>query len=213
MTLLGIISIIVSVSFSMWFNEQQESYQTEKEMEAIMREPMKSSRPMVNEQTMEEPATRELVIQVLQRMGCQYEDKENDSIYFEYQGVEFIVETANDCLFINLIWPWCYSFSIFDIDEFARVRKVINEINDRGTCTLYYIQYPESDEVAVHIRKNLIFVPQIPQIEEYLQATLRGYFVVARALGVEMEKVKVQECVEPLIDRFNLELVDEERVF
>jgi hypothetical protein len=213
MTLLGIISIIVSVSFSMWFNEQQESYQTEKEMEAIMREPMKSSRPMVNEQTMEEPATRELVIQVLQRMGCQYEDKENDSIYFEYQGVEFIVETANDCLFINLIWPWCYSFSIFDIDEFARVRKVINEINDRGTCTLYYIQYPESDEIAVHIRKNLIFVPQIPQIEEYLQATLRGFFKVARALGVEMEIVKMQECVEPLIDRFNLELVDEERVF
>ncbi len=193
MTLMGIISIIIAVSFAIWYNEQQESSQAEKEMEAIMREPMESSHPMVIEQTMEEPATRELVKQVLQRMGCQYQDKENDSIYFEYQGLTFIVEAVDECLFINLIWPWCYSFSIFDIDEFARVRKVINEINVRKTCTLFYIQYPESDEVAVHIRKNLIFVPQIPQIEEYLQSTLRGFFEVARALEVEMEKVKMQE--------------------
>ena len=193
MTLLGVISIIVVVSFAMWFNEWIESRQTEKEIEAIMREPMKSNHPTANEQIMGKPATRELVKQVLQRMGCQYEDKEDEPINFEYQGITFIVEAVNDCLFINLIWPWCYRFSIFDIDEFARVRKVINEINVRGTCTLFYIQYPESDEVAVHIRKNLLFVPQIPQIEEYLQVTLKGFFEVARALDVEKEKVKMQE--------------------
>ena len=194
MTLLGVISIIVVVSFAMWFNEWIESRQTEKEIEAIMREPMKSNHSTANEQIMGKPATRELVKQVLQRMGCQYEDKRGEPIHFEYQGITFIVEAVNDCLFINLIWPWCYRFSIFDIDEFARVRKVINEINVRGTCTLFYIQYPESDEVAVHIRKNLLFVPQIPQIEGYLQVTLKGFFEVARALDVEKEKVKMQEC-------------------
>ena len=211
MTYVSVILIWVIAAVSFYYNRREE--QADREMDAIMRGLTKAKLPVTERPTFQNTATRELVKQVLQRMGCHYEDKENDSIYFEYQGVTFIVEAVNECLFINLIWPWCYSFSIFDIDEFARVRKVINEINDRGTCTLYYIQYPESDEVAVHIRKNLIFVPQIPQIEEYLQATLRGFFKVARALGVEMEKVKVQECVEPLIDRFKLELVDEERVF
>lgn len=45
MTLLGVISIIVVVSFAMWFNEWIESRQTEKKIEAIMREPMKSNHP------------------------------------------------------------------------------------------------------------------------------------------------------------------------
>ena len=142
----------------------------------------------------QETETRKLVYRLLSKLGCDPKYTEEDRIQFEYQGVFFLMDAVDDCKFVNIIWPWCHSFSKFDIDEFARVRKVINEINVRGTCTLFYIQYPESDEVAVHIRKNLLFVPQIPQIEGYLQVTLKGFFEVARALDVEKEKVKMQEC-------------------
>ena len=103
------------------------------------------------------------------------------------------METANDCMFVNLIWPWCHSFSKFDIDEFARVRQVVNDINARGTATVIY-GITDSDDVAIHIKKNFLFVPQIPNLEEYLRLMLDSFFRTARTLDLEIEKCRLQEC-------------------
>ena len=103
------------------------------------------------------------------------------------------METADDCDFVNLIWPWCYSFSKFDIDEFARVRQVVNDINARGTASVFY-GITDSDDVAVHIKKNFLFVPQIPNLEEYLRLMLDSFFRTARTLDLEIEKCRLQEC-------------------
>lgn len=104
------------------------------------------------------------------------------------------MEAVDECLFVNLIWPWCHSFSIYDIDEFARVRKVVNEINMNSSCTVFYIPNPESDEVAVHIKKHLLLTPQIPNIEEYMKVMFRSFFVAQRELVTEIEKYRLQEC-------------------
>ena len=140
------------------------------------------------------PETRSLVYTTLRQMNCQPEDTDEGRIMFEYQGVKFLMEAEDDCLFVNLIWPWCHSFNIYDVDEFARVRKVVNEINIRSTSTIFYIPNPESDEVAVHIRKNFIFIPQITQLSEYLQGILRSFFIAVRELNTEIERVRILEC-------------------
>ena len=103
------------------------------------------------------------------------------------------METANDCMFVNLIWPWCHSFSKFDIDEFARVRQVVNDINMRGLVSVFY-SITDSDDVAIHIKKNFLFVPQIPNLEEYLRLMLDSFFRTARTLDLEIEKCRLQEC-------------------
>lgn len=105
----------------------------------------------------------------IENIGSEPKYTEEGYIQFEYQGVIFLMETANDCMFVNLIWPWCYSFSKFDIDEFARVRQVVNDINMRGLVSVFY-SITDSDDVAIHIKKNFLFVPQIPNLEEYLKA-------------------------------------------
>ena len=193
MTFLAIVGGIALLSAFYWYSEWSEERETEKEIEAIMQKP-KQNIPKVNEQPMEKPATRDLVKQVLRKMGCRVEDTDEQTITFEYQAVTFVMEVVNDCLFVNLIWPWCHSCNIFDIDEFARVRKVINEINSRSSCTIFYIKCSESDDVAVHIRKNFIFVPQIQHLEEYLQSILSSFFAAARELNLQIEKVRMQEC-------------------
>jgi hypothetical protein len=91
------------------------------------------------------------------------------------------------------IWPWCHSFSKFDIDEFARVRQVVNEINLQDTVSVVYT-ISDSDDVAIHIRKNFLFISQIPQIEEYLKLILNGFFRTAHTLELEIEKCRLQEC-------------------
>ena len=105
------------------------------------------------------------------------------------------MEAVNDCLFVNLIWPWCHSFSKFDIDEFARVRQVVNEVNLRESVSVVYT-ITDSDDVALHIKKHFLLVPQIPEVEEYLKLILKSFFLVARTLNLEIEKYRMQECAQ-----------------
>ena len=148
----------------------------------------------VKNKTMEETlSTRQLALKTIENIGSEPKYTEEGRIQFEYQGVIFLMEAANDCAFVNLIWPWCHSFSKFDIDEFARVRQVVNDINLQDTVSVVYT-IADSDDVALHIRKNFLFIPQIPHIEDYLKLMLNDFFRTARTLELEIEKCRVQEC-------------------
>jgi len=148
----------------------------------------------VKEAAMEETInTSLLVLNTIENIGSKPEYTEEGRIRFEYQGIVFLMEAVNDCMFVNLIWPWCHSFSKFDIGEFARVRQVVNEINIEGTVSVIYT-ITDSDDVAVHIKKHFLFIAQIPQIEEYLRLILKSFFETARFLELEIEKYRMQEC-------------------
>lgn len=148
----------------------------------------------VNVTNMEETiSTRQLALNIIENIGSSPQYTEEGRIQFEYQGIVFLMEAANDCLFVNLIWPWCHSFSKFDIDEFARVRQVVNEVNLRESVSVIYT-ITDSDDVALHIKKHFLLVPQIPEVEEYLKLILTSFFRVARILDLEIEKYRMQEC-------------------
>ncbi len=156
---------------------------------------LKENENMEEKKTQEAPpATKSLVLQVLKKMGCQTEITEEGRIKYDYQGITFLIEAADDCLFVNLIFPWCYSFSRFDIDEFARVRRVVNNINSHSNCTIFYTTNAETDEIAIHVRKHFIFVPQIQDLEGYLAVTMGSFFNTVRELNLEIEKVRMKEC-------------------
>ena len=138
-------------------------------------------------------STRQLALRTIENIGSEPKYDEAGRIQFEYQGVVFVMEADNECLFVNLIWPWCHSFSKFDIDEFARVRQVVNEINLRDTLSVVYT-ISDSDDVALHIKKHFLLVPQIPEVEEYLRMILNSFFRVVRTLELEIEKCRMQEC-------------------
>ena len=138
-------------------------------------------------------STRQLALKTIEDIGSTPQYTEEGRIQFEYQGVVFLMEAVNDCMFVNLIWPWCHSFSKFDIDEFSRVRQVINDINMRGTASVFY-SITDSDDVAVHIKKHFLLVSQIPDVDDYLKLMLDGFFRTARTLDVEIEKCRLQEC-------------------
>ena len=138
-------------------------------------------------------STRQLALNAIEKIGCEPQYTEEGRIQFEYQGVIFLMEAVNDCAFVNLIWPWCHSFSKFDIDEFARVRQVVNDINARGTASVFY-GITDSDDVAVHIKKHFLLVSQIPDLVDYLKLMLDSFFRTARTLELEIEKCRMQEC-------------------
>lgn len=140
-------------------------------------------------------STKQLALRIIENIGSKPQFTEEGRIQFEYQGITFLMEATDDCKFVNLIWPWCHSFSKFDIDEFARVRQVVNEINMYESLTVFYT-FADSDEVALHIKKHFLLVPQVSEVEEYLRVILNGFFRTARTLNLEIEKCRMNECKE-----------------
>lgn len=185
--IIWILAIVVIYNLWRYYHQEDdhtEIYQTTNQVDSNEK----------RENNMEETiSTRQLALKTIENIGSEPQYTEEGRIQFEYQGVIFLMEAADDCLFVNLIWPWCHSFSKFDIDELSRVRQVINEINIRSTLSVIYT-FSDSDEVAVHIKRNFLFVPQIPDLEDYLKVTLDSFFRTARTLDLEIEKSRMQEC-------------------
>ncbi|MBQ9636331.1 MAG: hypothetical protein IJV36_00350 [Prevotella sp.] len=140
------------------------------------------------------PETRSLAYKVLREIGCQPEETEEERIWFDYQSATFLMEAEDECLFVNLILPGVHRFSVFDIDEHSRVRKIINEMNWKSPFQVFYLQNEKADEVVVHIKKNFILAPQIPQLNNYLKCILRDFFVTRDKMVLEIEKKRLQEC-------------------
>ena len=185
--IIGILAIVVIYNLYRYYNED-DSY----EYSPVVADT--SDNHQITEANMEETiSTRQLALKTIENIGSTPQYTEEGRIQFEYQGVIFLMEAANDCMFVNLIWPWCHSFSKFDIDEFSRVRQVINDINMRGTASVFY-SITDSDDVAVHIKKHFLLVSQIPGLEDYLKLMLDSFFRTARTLDVEIEKFRLQEC-------------------
>lgn len=184
--IIGILAFVVIYNIWRYYHEDDSCEYCPVETET-------SSINQVSEKVMEEKiSTRQLALKAIENIGSEPQYNEEGRIQFEYQGVIFLIEAANDCDFVNLIWPWCHSFNKFDIDEFARVRQVINDINAYGVVSVFYGD-SDSDDVAVHVKKNFLFIQQIPNIEGYLRLMLDGFFKTVRKLDLEIEKMKMQE--------------------
>ena len=185
--IIGILAFVVIYNIWRYYHEDDncDYYPVETETSSINQ---------ITDKVMEEKiSTRQLVLKAIENIGSEPKYDEDGRIQFEYQGITFLLEAANDSDFVNLIWPWCYSFSKFDIDEFARVRQVANDINAYGVVSVFY-GVTDSDEVGVHIKKHFLLVPQIPNMEDYMKLMLDSFFRTARTLDLEIEKLKMQEC-------------------
>ena len=185
--ILGILAFVVIYNIWRYYHEDDDY-----DYSPVVTETLENNQ--VTDTVMEETiSTRQLALNTIEMIGCEPRYTEKGRIQFEYQGVIFLMEAVNDCMFVNLIWPWCHSFSKFDIDEFARVRQVVNDINARGTASVFY-GITDSDDVAVHIKKHFLLVSQIPDLAGYLKLMLDSFFRTARTLDLEIEKYRMQEC-------------------
>lgn len=185
--ILGILAFVVIYNLYRYYREDNDNDYSPAE------ESITDNVQTVKTNMEESISTRQLALNTIEKIGSEPQYTDEGRIQFEYQGVIFLMEAVNDCMFVNLIWPWCHSFSKFDIDEFARVRQVVNDINARGTASVFY-GITDSDDIAVHIKKHFLLVSQIPDLEDYLKLMLDSFFRTARTLELEIEKCRMQEC-------------------
>lgn len=151
------------------------------------------------EQTMmenKEKGARDLLLETLTKIGCQYQvaEEENDNrIYFAYQGEHFFVEATNEAGYIHIYDTHWGHVELYDIDEFARLKKAINESNLNNSVITIYTIDEAGNNVDVHCKSTILFIPQIPHIEAYLKTELDAFFRAHHSVGYEMTRLRENE--------------------
>ena len=159
-------------------------------------EELKSESNNMEYQKMEEKkGTRDLFLETLTKIGCQYEisEGEDGDIHFGYQGEYFVVRASNNNRFIHIYDTHWGHVELYDIDEFARLKKAINESNLRNSVTTVYTIDEAGSNVDVHCKSVILFTQEIPEIVDYLRLELSEYFRVHETINMEMAKQREME--------------------
>lgn len=197
-----LIILIAVVLFCYFLYNKDKKNKEEQEMDRIAKVPNMSVNVEVlplNNNKMEEKqniSTRDLCVEILRKLNCKVQfDEENEyTMYFTYQGENFRIDTWKECLMIG-IWDVGWgTVDLDDLDDVSRVRKAINNINVRQNLTLMYSVDEKGQKFAVHTKRQCLLIPQIPQIENYMAAMLTDFFDVQRSFKEEYDRLRLEEA-------------------
>ena len=198
---LAVVACAIIVKLSNWWDNRKE----EKERQRIITMNQDAAARQIMNDTFERSTnvmeqtkgTRDLFLETLSKIGCQYElgegEEDDDKIYFAYQGENFTASASNDGWYVHLWDTHWGHVELYDIDEFARLKKAINLSNlNCATTTVYTIDEAGSN-IDVHCKAVIPFISQIPEIENYLRGELNDFFRAHQYVGNEMAKQRETE--------------------
>jgi hypothetical protein len=153
------------------------------------------SNHMENNNLEERKGTRDLFLETLTKIGCQYEigEGEDGDINFGYQGEYFVVRANNSNRYIQIYDTHWGHVELYNIDEFARLKKAINESNLRNSVTSVYTIDEAGNNVDVHCKSVILFTQEIPDIVDYLRMELSEYFRAHETINMEMARQREME--------------------
>lgn len=202
---------VVGICANKYMNKRSETEVKNKESEQVLDDNIAVVNSVTSDQTkvelksesnnkednvMEETkGTRDLFLETLTKIGCQYEtgDGEDDDINFGYQGEYFVVRASNNNRFIHIYDTHWGHVELYNIDEFSRLKKAINESNIKNSVTAVYTIDEAGSNVHVHCKSVILFTPEIPDIADYLRLELSEYFRVHETVNMEMAKQRDAE--------------------
>lgn len=183
---------VCGMLITMW-NDRQENKRMKEDLE--LRQALAIQQVVPGQPQPLQHKTRELFIDTLTKIGCQYQLGEGDDtrIFFAYQGENFFCDTTNDIMYVHLWDTYWGHVELYDIDEVSRLRKAINTSNINTTVsTVYTIDEAESN-IVVHCKATIPFVSTMPHLEEYLKVELNDFFRAHQLVGNEMHKLREKE--------------------
>lgn len=120
---------------------------------------------------------RNILLQSLRELQCEPEDDEKENmITFTYQSEHFAVRYDDKNRFLHLLDLYWYSCDGADVDQVAKIKKVINDINWRCTVNLSYT-YDDNGKMHIHTTYQMLCVEQM-NFTEYLTSILQECFQV-----------------------------------
>ena len=198
---LAVVACAIIVKLSNWWDNRKEEKERQRmitmNQDAAARQIMNNTFERSKNVMEQTKGTRDLFLETLSKIGCQYElvegEEDSDKIYFAYQGENFTASASNDGWYVHLWDTHWGHVELYDINEFARLKKTINLSNlNCATMTVYTIDEAGSN-VDVHCKSVIPFIPQIPELENYLRSELNDFFRAHQLVGNEMVKQREVE--------------------
>ena len=117
--------------------------------------------------------TRDLVITTLESIGYNTEIDEEDNICFKYQGATFLIDADNNYSGITI---WLKDAFTTILDEMDIVQEAINCANFNPFVKYIYVRDEEHNTISVQLKTELIFIPEIPNLELYLDTIIGEFY-------------------------------------
>ena len=120
-------------------------------------------------------STQDIVITVLQQIGCQPQLNEEGHICFKYQGDEFYIATQKDNRFIVIWNPWWGTMEPNN-PALPYLKEIINLVNVDSLVTTIYTTDEEQKNIGFHSKCQTLFTPKEAPLDEYLKVLLDQFF-------------------------------------
>ena len=120
-----------------------------------------------------------IICSALRELQCEPEVKKIDEttyhINFDFQTENFVIVCNKTNRFIQLYDVWWYNFSLEDIDQLAKVKRIINELNWESGANVSYEVKEDKKMVCVNISRGMVCLDEI-NFKEYLRSTMFEIF-------------------------------------
>lgn len=193
LVVLALVSLF-SLCVSRYMNWRDRALISEKALEQV-REERYGKQVFNNENNnmVERKGTRDLFLDTLTRIGCQYELGEGDDIIFGYQGEQFLVKANNNNHFIHIYDTYWGHVELYNVEDLSRLKKAINVSNLSNSVTAVYTVNEAGGTVDVHSKMAILFISEIPAIDDYLRMELNEFFRAHETISIEMTKQREME--------------------
>lgn len=121
--------------------------------------------------TLPDTTTRTSLMVALRKLNLQYEFDDDQNFLVTYQGERFRLIAENGHAWIHIQDCWWYQESLDDIDNLALLHRAVNECNIRDVNKIVYTYNKEEREIGLHVLREILWLPQIPGSDQYLQTT------------------------------------------
>lgn len=120
--------------------------------------------------------TKDLVISVLKKIGCQPKENEEGNIAFKYQGDDFYIAAEDENRFIMIWNPWWGSISA-DNEALPYLKEIINIVNINSlVTTVTMVDEEDENTIGIHSRCHTYFTPNEGELEDHLKLLLDMFF-------------------------------------
>lgn len=98
-----------------------------------------NSKPMNAEHNYDGMNNQVLVRAILGDLNCQYDENEDGTLFFIYQGERFWLTASEQSAWIRIIDMQWYDCSLDKLEEISCMQKAINTANSKQSCTAVYL--------------------------------------------------------------------------
>lgn len=117
---------------------------------------------------------RQLLESVLKRMELKFGYDEDNNVIFKIDGDFFRILTSDDGKFLFLQQIYWYEAPRGDIENLVLIKRAVNYLNRTTTIKYVYSYDEEQNTVNLHSMVDMLWVPEIPDLDQYLWVALRN---------------------------------------